>query len=236
MSEIRIVVVDDHPLFRQGVVDAMAFEKDIIVDGEADNGDDALNIIRDLKPHVAIVDVNLPKMNGLLLTRKIIAEKWPTKIVLLTAYDDLEQVIHAMRSGASAYRAKRVQPEELVRTIRLAAKGKYIVGDDILEKDELNRWLQSRIDLATKSYSDPGEPFHPLSNREMEVLSKLTSGSSNKEIAQDLGISHQTVKNHVTSILRKLGVDDRTQAAVYALRRGWFRLHDQNPSTNDGEE
>ena len=236
MNEIRIVVVDDHPLFRQGVVEAMAFEKDIIVDGEADNGDDGLNMIRDLKPHVAVVDVNLPIMNGLLLTRKIIAEKWPTKIVLLTAYDDLEQVIHAMRSGASAYRAKHVQPEELVRTIRLAAKGKYVVGDDILEKDELNRWLQSRIDHATKSYSDPGEPFHPLSNREMEVLSKLTSGSSNKEIAQTLGISHQTVKNHVTSILRKLGVDDRTQAAVYALRRGWFRLHDQNPLLKDREE
>ena len=236
MGEIRVVVVDDHPLFRQGVVDAMAFEEDIFVIGEAEDGDEALQMIEELQPMVAIIDVNLPGMNGLLLTRKIVAEKWPTQVVLLTAYDDFEQVIHAMRSGASAYRAKHVQPEQLVETVRLAAKGKFVVGNEILDKGELNRWMQSRIGGAAKAYSDPGEPFHPLSNREMEVLSQLTSGLSNKEIANSLGISHQTVKNHVTSILRKLGVDDRTQAAVYALRRGWFRLHSNDLTNNNVQE
>lgn len=236
MGEIRVVVVDDHPLFRQGVVDAMSFEEDIYVVGEAENGDEALKLIEEVKPQVAILDVNLPGMNGLLLTQRIVAEKWPTQVVLLTAYDDFEQVIHAMRSGASAYRAKHVTPEELVNTVRLAAKGKYMVGDEVLEKHEVERWLQSRIDGATRSYSDPGEPFHPLSAREMEVLSHLTSGLSNKEIATVLAISHQTVKNHVTAILRKLGVDDRTQAAVYALRRGWFRLHEQDANNSSAQE
>jgi DNA-binding NarL/FixJ family response regulator len=218
------------------VVDAMSFEEDIYVVGEADNGDEALKLIESLKPQVAILDVNLPGMNGLLLTRRIVAEKWPTRVILLTAYDDFEQVIHAMRSGAFAYRAKHVKPEELVHTVRLAARGKYIVGDDVLDKHEIERWIQARIDGATRSYSDPGEPFHPLSTREMEVLSHLTSGLSNKEIATVLAISHQTVKNHVTSILRKLGVDDRTQAAVYALRRGWFRLHEQDTENLNSQE
>ncbi|MCJ7700877.1 MAG: response regulator transcription factor [Anaerolineales bacterium] len=236
MGEIRVVVVDDHPLFRQGVVDAMSLETDIRVIGEADNGNDALKMIEQLQPHVAILDVNLPGMNGLLLTRKIVAEKWPTRVVLLTAYDDLEQVIHAMQSGASAYMAKHVKPEDLVYTVRKAAAGKYIIGEDTLDRSEIARWLQSQVEGATRSYSDPGEPFHPLSNREMEVLSHLTRGMSNKEIASLLGISHQTVKNHVTSILRKLGVDDRTQAAVYALRRGWFRLHDHEQTSNHSQE
>jgi len=227
MQDIRVVIVDDHPLFRKGVADALSLEDDIKVIGEAESGEDALPLIENLQPNVAILDVNLPGMNGLVLTRIIMAKKWPTKVILLTAYDDIEQVVHAMRSGASAYRAKHVKPEALVDSVRHVANGKYIVGDDILDKNDLNEWLQTYTDGALRSFSEPGEPFHPLSNREMEVLSHLTRGNSNKEIATILGISHQTVKNHVTSILRKLNVDDRTQAAVYALRRGWFRLHDQ---------
>jgi two-component system response regulator DegU len=227
MQEIRVVIIDDHPIFRKGVADAFSLEDDIKVIGEAKNGEDALTLIENLRPNVAILDVNLPGMNGLVLTRKIIEEKWPTKVILLTAYDDTDQVVHAMRSGASAYRVKEVEPEELVNSVRLVAGGKYLVGDEILDKIDLDEWLLKTTDGGVRSSSEPGEPFHPLSTREMEVLSHLTRGKSNKEIATRLGISHQTVKNHVTSILRKLSVDDRTQAAVYALRRGWFRLHDQ---------
>ena len=227
MDEIRVVIVDDHPLFRQGVVDTISIEDDIVVVGQAGNGNEALTLIEQLRPHVAILDINLPGINGLLLTKKIVTKNWPTHVVLITAYDDMEQVIHAMRYGASAYQVKNIEPEELVKTVRNAASGKYIVEDKIMDKTELDFWLQHRIEDAARSYSDPGEPFRPLSNREMEVLSHLTRGMSNKEIASLLGISHQTVKNHVTAILRKLGVDDRTQAAVYALRRGWFRLRGQ---------
>jgi DNA-binding NarL/FixJ family response regulator len=149
-------------------------------------------------------------------------------VILLTAYDDVEQVIHSMRSGAAAYCSKDVKPEYLVNIVRLVKLGKYIVGDDVFDDISLEQWLALRTEGALRLYSDPGEPFHPLSRREMEVLTHLTQGMSNKEIASILGISHQTVKNHVTSILRKLGVEDRTQAAVYALRRGWVRLHGQD--------
>jgi len=236
MSEISIVIVDDHPLFRQGVVDAITYETDLVVVGEADSGEVAFELINNLQPQVAILDVNLPEMNGLQITRKIVAEKLSTRVILLTAYDDLEQVIHSIRSGAAAYCAKHVSPEDLVDVVRQVADGSYVVEGKVLDRAGLDRWVDSKTEGATRSYSDPGEPFHPLSNREMEVLSHLTRGMSNKEIAALLEISHQTVKNHVTSILRKLGVDDRTQAAVYALRRGWFRLHEQDLDKDDSLE
>jgi DNA-binding NarL/FixJ family response regulator len=118
-----------------------------------------------------------------------------------------------------------VQPEELVNVIRAVASGKYVVGEQLFDTHSLERWLTLQTEGAVRPYSDPGETLQPLSSREMEVLTYVTRGMSNKEIAVLLRISQQTVKNHVTSILRKLGVEDRTQAAIYALRRGWVRLH-----------
>ena len=227
MDEIRVFVVDDHPIFRQGVIDTLTFTDDIIVIGEADNGKDALPLIEELLPDVSILDVNLPGMNGLQLTRKILSKNIPTHVILLTAYDDYEQVIHAIRSGASAYRTKNIKPEELVETVKAVAAGRYFLDTEAMNKSELDLWLQSYTQGFAQTRIESGELFNPLSNREMDVLSHLTDGKSNKEIAANLGISHQTVKNHVTSILRKLNVNDRTQAVVYALRHGWFRLHDQ---------
>jgi two-component system, NarL family, response regulator DegU len=228
MDTITIVIVDDHPLFRQGVINTISIEPDLDVVADSDNGDEALELVRKHKPDVVVMDVNLPGMNGQQVTRQIVTEKIPTRVVLLTAYDDIEQIIHSMRSGAAAYCAKHVKPESLVGIVRQVALGKFVIGTEVFDKAGLERWLELKTEGALRSYSDPGEPFHPLSKREMEVLSYLTRGMSNKEIANLLGISHQTVKNHVTSILRKLGVEDRTQAAVYALRRGWVRLHDHD--------
>lgn len=224
MTETTLVVVDDHPIFRQGLVDTLSLEDDFAVIGEAESGEDALELIRAVQPNVALVDVNLPGLNGQQVTRQAKAEKLPTRIVLVTAYDDAEQKIHAMLAGAAAYCAKDIQPERLVSMVRQVHEGQYVVGEEVFDPGGLEKWLDGQIQDASRPYSDPGEPFHPLSGREMEVLSCVTHGMSNKEIALNLGISHQTVKNHVTSILRKLSVDDRTQAAVYALRRGWVRL------------
>jgi DNA-binding NarL/FixJ family response regulator len=228
MDTITIVIVDDHPLFREGVINTISIEPDLKVIADTDNGDDALALVRQHKPDVVIMDVNLPGMNGQEVTREIVVEKIPTKVVLLTAYDDVEQIIHSMRSGAAAYCAKDVRPDSLVGTVRQVATGKFVIGTEVFDQAGLERWLELKTEGAIRPYSDPGEPFHPLSKREMEVLSHLTKGMSNKEIANLLGISHQTVKNHVTAILRKLGVEDRTQAAVFALRRGWVRLHDHD--------
>jgi DNA-binding NarL/FixJ family response regulator len=228
MGKIKIVVVDDHPLFRQGVIDSFSLESEFDVVGQAETGEKALEVIREVKPDVAVLDVNLPGINGQQVTRQIVMENLPTKVVLLTAYDDTEQVIHAMRAGAYAYCAKDVKPEKLSDIVKTVHEGKYSLYDKIMDRAGVDQWLIEKTESAARPYSDPGEPFHPLSSREMEVLECVTLGMSNKEIAGILGISHQTVKNHVTAILRKLGVEDRTQAAAYALRRGWVRLYEQD--------
>jgi DNA-binding NarL/FixJ family response regulator len=116
----------------------------------------------------------------------------------------------------------------LSNVVGQVADGNYVIGEMVFTQREFDRWLDKQLEAARRSYSEPGSPFHPLSDREMEVLECVVRGMSNKEIAAKLGISHQTVKNHVTAILRKFSVEDRTQAVVYALKRGWVKLdHDK---------
>ena len=230
MKDITLLIVDDHPLFRQGVVDALSLEDGFRVVGQAADGKHALELIRDLEPDIAVLDINLPEMNGQQVTQKVTQEKLRTRILLLTGYDDIEQAIHAAHAGAAAYCAKDIQPQRLIGVIREVMNGNYVMVDKVLSHRELDDWLATQMKGARRSYSEPGSPFHPLSDREMEVLSCVVRGMSNKEIAGLLGISHQTVKNHVTSILRKFGVEDRTQAVVYALKRGWVNLQDTDLS------
>ena len=231
MNKIKLVVVDDHPLFRQGVVDALSLESDMLVIGQASSGEEALQVIRDLAPDIAVIDVNLPGMNGQQVTHRVVQEKLPTRILLLTGYDDLEQALHAAIAGAAAYCAKEIGPRRLIQSIREIYKGKFVVAEQVFSREELDAWINGQMkETGNRPYSEPGTPFHPLSKREMEVLSCVVRGMSNKEIALLLGISHQTVKNHVTAILRKFGVEDRTQAVVYALKRGWVQLHDEQDS------
>ena len=225
MKKITLLIIDDHPLFRQGVVDSLTLESDMKVLGQAANGDDGLSLIRSLKPAVAVLDVNLPGVNGQQITRQATQEKLPTRVVLMTGYDDIEQAIHAALAGAAAYCSKDIQPRSLMGIIRDVAEGKYVFGAHVMNQHELQAWVSEQMEGARRSYSEPGSPFHPLSEREMEVLECVVKGMSNKEIASLLGISHQTVKNHVTAILRKFGVEDRTQAVVYALKHGWVPLN-----------
>jgi DNA-binding NarL/FixJ family response regulator len=171
------------------------------------------------------MDINLPTLNGLQVTRQIKAQQPNVKFVMITGYDDSEQVFHALGAGASAYCAKDITPEALIQTIEQVHDGRYVVGERVMNYPEVVEWIEQKVgNLAGGLASDMEDYLSPLSPREMEILEHVTRGMSNKEIAFKLGISHQTVKNHMTSILRKLGVDDRTQAAVYALSRGWVRL------------
>lgn len=229
-----IVLVDDHPVFRQGLRNLFITEEDIEVVAEGADGEQALQLVHTLQPDVLLLDINLPGMNGLQVTSRLKADHSPTAVVLLTAYDDMEQVLHAMRSGGSAYCPKDIEPELLIEVVRKVARGFYVVGDQVFDVNGLKEWLDAGVEAATGPYMvDPSEHFVPLSPREMEILQFVTQGKSNKEIAQALGISHQTVKNHMTSILKKLDVRDRTQAAVYALRRGWVRAQDVQASDDE---
>jgi two-component system response regulator DegU len=235
-DKITILIVDDHPLFREGLSKVFSLEDDFDVVGEESDGEKALTLARDLQPDVVVIDINLPSMNGLQVTRQLKADRTGIAIITLTAYHDQEQVLHAMRAGASAYYPKDVEPTTLVDVVRQIVQGYYIVGNQLFDETGLRAWLDAGVEAATGPYMvDPGEHFVPLSPREMEILQFVTRGMSNKQIALELGISHQTVKNHMTSILKKLDVEDRTQAAVYALRRGWVRMQD-TLSESDSDE
>ena len=199
-------------------------EEDFQIIAEVADGAEALEKARAVKPQVLLLDVNLPGMNGQQITHELTTERVPTRVILMTAYDDGEQMLHAAIAGAAGYCTKDIQPDHLTALIFQVAEGNYVMADEVMSEKNFAHWLERQLDSARRSYSEPGSPFHPLSDREMEVLTLVVEGKSNKEIASLLGISHQTVKNHITSILRKFGVEDRTQAVVYALKRGWVKL------------
>ena len=228
MGKIGLMLVDDHPLFRQGLRRVLEAEKDMEVIIEVADGIEALRIAKQLSPEVVIMDINLPGMNGLQVTRELKAVMPDIAVIMLTAYHDDEQIFHAVRAGAAAYFPKDVTPRRLVEAIRQVVQGNYVIDDEVLGKPEVATWLLQQFDQVAYVDGVPNEMFTPLSPREMEILQHIARGRSNKEVAYELGISRQTVKNHMTSILRKLAVNDRTQAALYAVRRGWIRLQDTN--------
>ncbi len=234
--KISLVMVDDHPLFRQGVVNALSLEPDMDVVAQTDNGDDALEVIRQLRPQVALVDIGLPGLNGLQVAHLARQERLPTRVVLLTGYDEVEQAFHAALAGAAGYLSKDVDARQLAETIRRVAAGEFVFGQRSFTAGELEEWVNAQVNMVRRSYSEPGLPFHPLSSREMDVLYCMVRGMSNKEIAALLGISQQTVKNHVTSILRKFCVQDRTQAVIYAFKHGLVKRENTELRSSDKHE
>ena len=224
-NPIRVLIVDDHPLFRQGIRWSLEDARDIQVVGEAENGQEALKLTERLNPDVVLVDVNLPGLNGLEVARVIKRRDPRTGIIVLSVYEDDDQLFQAIKVGAAAYSSKDVNPEDLLYFIREVAKGKYLINEAVLAKPSVaTRVLHQFRELAATEEEQTALLFAPLTSREIEILDCIARGLSNKEIATELNISGQTVKNHITSILSKLQVNDRTMAVIYAIQRGWIKM------------
>jgi DNA-binding NarL/FixJ family response regulator len=223
MATITVLLIDDHPLFRGGVRKTLDSSPDFSVIGEAGTGTDGLRLLQEKRPDIAIVDVNLPDTNGIQLTRTIVEKHLGIHVILLTGYTDAEQPIHAFQAGCRAFCTKDIEYEHLAEVIRMVVAGKWVFESQVFSEADMRVWLESRIQ-ELKNTGDTGTRFAPLTPRESEILQFVARGLTNKKIGYLLGISEQTVKNHLTSLLRKIGVNDRTQAVVYAIQHGWIHL------------
>ncbi|MGE5557202.1 MAG: response regulator [Bacillota bacterium] len=217
MDQIRVLLVDDHALLREGLRKVLSLEKDIIVVGEAQTGEEALRLAETLRPDVAVMDISLPDMTGLDAMEHIKKAFPQVKILTLSIHDTDEYVLGALKAGARGYLSKDVDGAMLGEAIRIVARGEAIIQPSILSKI-LNRISRQkdRPGMALQGQNGSGQ----LTEREQEILIHIASGNSNKVIANKLFISEKTVKNHISSILKKLKLEDRTQLAIYAYRTG----------------
>jgi DNA-binding NarL/FixJ family response regulator len=223
-ERVRVLIVDDHALFRVGIRGILQQEPDLEIVGEADDPRSALDAAFSTNPDVILMDLSLPAPGGIETTQRIRRELPATAIVVLATDEDEEALFDAIKAGAAAFILKDIAPEDLVMVIRRVAIGEFLINDKVFSKPAVaSRVLKEFRELAV--YGQEAAPiFAPLSPREVEILDNIAQGMTNKQVAYALSISEQTVKNHMSAILRKLSVNDRTQAVVYAMRQGWIRM------------
>jgi DNA-binding NarL/FixJ family response regulator len=220
----KILLVDDHALFRVGMRNILEREPDFDVVGEAEDSRSALDASIETSPDIILMDLSLPSPGGIETTQRIKRELPSTGIIVLAVEEDEDALFDAIKAGAAAFILKDVGPDDLVTIIRRVGQGEYLINDKVFSKPAVaSRVLKEFRELAV--YGQEAAPiFAPLSPREVEILDNIAQGMTNKQVAYALSISEQTVKNHMSSILRKLSVNDRTQAVVYAMRQGWIRM------------
>ncbi len=224
---IRVMLVDEHPLFRQGARCVLEQTGDCSVVGEASDAQSALEQARAQNPDVVVLDALLGAGDPLELSRQLRHWLPRVSIIMLTAFEDEEQLFQSMKVGVAAYFLKDIKPEDLVSAVRQVYQGAYLINDNVLSRPMVaSRVLRTFREMAIEEEAVETTLFSPLSSREVEILDYIARGNSNKEIAKSLKISDQTVKNHITSILKKLSVNDRTAAVVHALRHGWIKMSD----------
>ncbi|MEG3862323.1 response regulator transcription factor [Microcoleus sp. herbarium12] len=203
---IRVLIADDHAIVRQGLAALLEQEPDLTVVAQANNGEEALTLFREYQPDVTLMDLRMPQMDGVAAITAICIEFDKARIVVLTTYDGDEDIYRGLRAGAKGYLLKDAEPDELFLAIRTVVSGKKYIPSAVGAK------LADRMDNAQ------------LSDRELEVIRLIVAGKSNHEISQVMHISESTVKFHINNILCKMGVSDRTQAAITALKRGIVSL------------
>lgn len=211
MNKIRILIADDHSMVRHGLKQILELENDIVVVAQASNGREAVDLAKLHVPDVILMDINMPIMNGLQAIKEIRLEKLQSKVIVLTIHEDREYLFKTLQTGAQGYVLKDAEPAVLVDAIRNVSRGETFIQPNMTTElvKEFNR-----VTMNEKEKHDDSN----LTTREVEVLDLIAEGMINKEIAQKLYISEKTVKNHVSSIFKKLNVSDRTQAAIYAFK------------------
>jgi DNA-binding NarL/FixJ family response regulator len=212
---IRVVLVDDQTLVRQGIRSLLELAGDIAIVAEAADGEDGLAVIARERPDVVLLDVRMPRKDGLAVLRELRAADAPPPVILLTTFDDDEVLIEAVKAGARGYLLKDVSLEQLTGAIRAVADGGTVIRPAITER------VLRGLEHVRRDF-DALSPPDPLTKREMEILRLMAGGYSNREIADALGTAEGTVKNHASSILSKLGVRDRTRAVLKALELGYL--------------
>ncbi|WP_371363006.1 Transcriptional regulatory protein DegU [Sporomusa rhizae] len=214
---IRIVIADDHALLRQGIKNVLSLEPDFDVIGEAADGAEAIYKVDNLKPDILLLDVNMPRLNGLEVTKQLKQASAPVKVIILTMHDDESYVLEVIKSGAVGYLLKDIEPGMLVKAIRIVFAGQSFIYPTLAQRlfGELSRQEEKRLEVPQMLERRKEER---LTYREVEVLQLIGQGMSNQEIAKKLYLSEKTVKNHLTNIFRKINVVDRTQAVLYAIK------------------
>jgi DNA-binding NarL/FixJ family response regulator len=210
---ITIVLADDHALFRELLGRVLEMERNIRVIGEATNGLDAVNKVRQLKPDVVLMDINMPIIDGLAATRQITEELPQTAVIMLTMYKHNHQVLQAVKAGARGYLLKSAQAQEVLAAIRTVKAGGVLIEPTIAGTVVTEYRRLSQV-------AEPAQGLSVLTEREIEIIRYVAAGMNNREIANKLAYSEKTVKNYLSNIFSKLGIRDRTQAAIYGLRQG----------------
>lgn len=211
-DNIRVFLCDDHTLFRQGIRKLLELEPDILVVGEADNGQDMVDALKKTGPDIILMDIGMPKMDGVTATQKVKKISPHINIIILTVYEDEPHIFQAIKAGAMGYLLKDVSIAELIEAIRLIYKGGALIQPMIATKI-----LKEFVLLDKKKIKGGDKFYNDLTEREKEILRLIALGGTNKEIAQKLGIAEKTAKNHISNIFQTLHVNNRTQAAIYAI-------------------
>lgn len=221
----KILIIDDHQLFREGVKRILDFEETFEVVAEGDDGSEAIELYSLNKPDVVLMDINMPHMNGIEATEKLLETYPEAKVIILSIHDDESYVTHALKSGALGYMLKEMDADAIIQAIKVVAEGGSYLHPKVTHNlvQEFKR-LSEREHKGTFQQAEVRRPLHLLTKRECEVLQLLTDGQSNRVIGETLYISEKTVKNHVSSILQKMNVNDRTQAVVMAIKNGWVEV------------